>query len=384
MQIQYNEQIQSKQINNRQMHNKQIHNKQTNNKLIFNKHNIYSIIKCIAETAVFQKRTAYICVIYAALIYIMFLTRISAAAANNTGIVNTKHLKYTYSEMESDIYALQNKYQEYVHVNILGTTVDDRNIYEVVLGNPDADRCVMFQATVHAREYMCSQLVMKQIEYCLVNYEKKYNGESIHDILDKVCIHIVPMANPDGVTLAQKGIKGIRNKKLRKKLKKMPGISNPSNWKANARGVDLNRQFDYKFEKNRSLKKYACYAGYGGPGPASERESKALLYVVDTYNPKAVVNYHAMGNVIFHNYKADKATAKKTKRLTAKIKKLTGYSYLGTSPGPGFANYLNRKRGIPSTTVEIGMYTTPVPISQFPTVWKQNKNVMIAVAQMYE
>ena len=300
------------------------------------------------------------------------------------GIVNTRHQKYSYSEMEKDIYALQTQYQEYVHVNILGTTADKRNIYEVVLGNPDAPKCVMFQATVHAREYMCSQLVMKQIEYYLDNYEKEYNGESIHNILDKVCIHIVPMANPDGVTLAQKGTKGIRNKTLRKKLKRMPGISNPSNWKANARGVDLNNQFNYRFEKGKSLRKYARYAGYGGPRPVSERESKALLYVVDTYSPQAVVNYHAMGNVIFHNYRADKITAKKLKKLTAKIKKLTGYSYLETSPGPGLANYLNKKRHIPSTTVEIGMYTTPVPISQFSTVWKQNKNVMVAVAQMYE
>ncbi len=108
------------------------------------------------------------------------------------------------------------------------------------------------------------------------------------------------------------------------------------------------------------------------------------MYVVDTYNPRAVVNYHAMGNVIFHKYKGDKATMKGVEKLTSGIKKITGYSYLGTSPGPGFANYLVRKRRIPSTTVEIGKYTTPVPIGQFKTVWKQNKNVMAAVAKLYE
>ena len=330
-----------------------------------------------------MKKTA--CFFVTLLFIFLFVNiRFNTAKCKEKSIVNVKHQKYTYNEMENDVFELQSKYQEYIHVNILGTTADNRNIYEVVLGNPEADKCVMFQATVHAREYMCSQLVMKQIEYYLNNYEKKYKGESIHDILEKVCIHILPMANPDGVTLAQKGVKGIRDKTLRKKLKNMPGISNPSNWKANARGVDLNQQFDYKFKKGKSLKKNAGYAEYGGPRPVSERESKALLYVVNTYNPKAVVNYHAMGNVIFHNYKADKVTAKKTKKLTAKIKSITGYSYLGTSPGPGFANYLNKKRHIPSTTVEIGMYTTPVPIGQFKTVWKQNKNVMIAVAKMYE
>ncbi len=299
-------------------------------------------------------------------------------------IVNTRHMKYTYTEMVEDINELQMLYPDYVHVNVVGVTADNRDIYDVIIGNPDAQKCVMFQASCHAREYMCSQLVMRQMEYYLDNYESTYGGESYHEIFDKVCVHVVPMTNPDGVTIAQRGVKGIESVILRKKLRKMPGISNPSNWKANARGVDLNNQFDYRFKRNRSLKKYACYAGYGGPYPASEKESKALLYVVDTYNPRAVVNYHAMGNVIFHKYKGDKATMKEVEKLTSGIKKITGYSYLGTSPGPGFANYLVKKRRIPSTTVEIGKYTTPVPIGQFKTVWKQNKNVMAAVAKLYE
>lgn len=306
------------------------------------------------------------------------------ASDKNGKVVDVSHKKYTYNEMKKDIYTLQKKYSDYLNVNIIGTTVDNRDIYELVLGNPSAPKCVMFQATAHAREYMCSQLVMKQVEYYLDNYEKKYNKQSYHEIFDKVCVRIVPMTNPDGVTIAQKGINGIRNKKLRKKLKKMRGIGNPSRWKANARGVDLNRQFDYRFKKNKSLSKYACYAGYGGPRPASENESKALLYVVNTYKPKAVVNYHAMGNVIFHNYAGNKATKKKVVKLTSKIRSITGYSYISTSQSPGFANYLIKKKNIPSTTVEIGTNTTPVPISQFPTVWRQNKNVMAAVAQMYE
>lgn len=333
------------------------------------------------------QKTKLLIKIYSVLIFFLCMLvadsrlTLKAYAAN---IVNTRHQKYSYSEMVTDINELCNKYPDYVHANIIGVTADNRNLYEVVLGNPEAPKCIMIQATAHAREYMCSQLVMRQMEYYLDNYDDEYKDETYNDIFDTVCVHVIPMTNPDGVTIAQKGIKGIKNSSLRKKLKKMPGINNPSNWKANARGVDLNNQFNYKFRRNRSLKKYACYAGYGGPYPVSEKESKALLYVVNTYNPKAVVNYHAMGNVIFHNYKGNKATRKKVARLTSKMKKVTGYSYLGTSPGPGFANYLVRKKNIPSATVEIGMYTTPVPISQFKTVWKQNKNLMAAVAQMYE
>lgn len=337
----------------------------------------------MCDNLIMKKKSIY----YSVVVILLFLALggIHVQASDKNGkIVNVSHQKYTYSEMKKDIEALEKKYGDYLHVNIIGITADNRNIYELVLGNPEASKCVMFQATAHAREYMCSQLVMKQVEYYLDNYNKNYNGESYRDIFDKVCVHIVPMTNPDGVTIAQQGIKGIKSKSLRKKLKKMPGISNPSNWKANARGVDLNRQFNFKFEKGKSISKYARYAGYGGPSPASENESKALLYVVKEYSPKAVVNYHAMGNVIFHNYAGNKATKKKVAKLTSKIKSITGYSYLSTSPGPGFANYLIKKKNIPSTTVEIGKYTTPVPISQFSTVWKQNKNVMAAVAQMYE
>ena len=254
----------------------------------------------------------------------------------------------------------------------------------MVLGNPEADRCVLFQASMHAREYMCSQLVMKQVEYYLVNYDKTYNGESYREIFQNVCVHVVPMTNPDGVTISQRGIKGIRDRALRKKLKKMPGIKYAWNWKANARGVDLNNRCDYRIRRRKKLSKYARYAGYGGPYPVSENESKALIYVVNTYHPKAVVNYHAMGSAIFHNYAGDRTTKKKVARLTSKIRKITGYYYLSTSPGPGFANYLVKKKHIPATTVEIGRNSVPVPISQFKRVWRENKNVMAAVTKMYE
>ena len=101
-------------------------------------------------------------------------------------IVNTRHMKYTYTEMVEDINELQMLYPDYVHVNVVGVTADNRDIYDVIIGNPDAQKCVMFQASCHAREYMCSQLVMRQMEYYLDNYESTYDGESYHEIFDKV------------------------------------------------------------------------------------------------------------------------------------------------------------------------------------------------------
>lgn len=300
----------------------------------------------------------------------------------NGNIVSTTKQKYSYTDMQKDIKQLQKKYSEYVHVEVIGTTADKRNIYDVILGNPDAKKCVVFQASIHAREYMTSQLVMEQMEYYLDHYNKKYKNKTYKNIFDKVCVHVVAMSNPDGVTISQEGISGIRSTSLRKKLKKMYGARYTTIWKANARGVDLNNQFNNNF---KYIKKYknGAYAGYGGKKPVSEAESKALVKLVNNVEPKAVVNYHAMGNVIYCNYGASKKMQKKVYQLAGEIRGLTGYYYMGLDTAPGFANWLVCKRGIPSCTVEIGKSTTPVPIGQFRTVWKQNKDVMVATARLY-
>ena len=302
----------------------------------------------------------------------------------NSNIVSTTKEKYSYKDMQKDIQELERKYADYIDVAVIGKTVDNRSIYDVILGNPDAEKAVIFQASIHAREYMTSQLVMEQIEYYLDHYDEEYKKKTYRDIFDKVCVHVVAMSNPDGVTISQEGITGIRKDSLRKKLKKMYGANRTTVWKANARGVDLNRQFDYKF-KYKIKKKYkkGSYALYGGKKPVSENESQALVKLVKDVKPKAVVNYHAMGNVIYCNYGGKKKVQKKVYKLAGEIRSLTGYYYMGLDESPGFANWLVCKKKIPSCTVEIGKNKTPVPISQFNTVWKQNKEVMVAVARLY-
>lgn len=300
----------------------------------------------------------------------------------NGNIVSTTKQKYSYKDMKTDIKQLQKKYSDYVHVDVIGKTVDNRNIYDVILGNPDAKKCVVFQASIHAREYMTTQLVMEQMEYYLDHYNHKYKDKTYKTIFNNVCVHVVAMSNPDGVTISQKGIKGIRNAALRNKLKKMYGADRTAIWKANARGVDLNRQFDYRFKYVKKYKKGA-YALYGGRKPVSENESKALVQLVNKVNPKAVVNYHAMGNVIYCKYGASKKMQNKVYKLSSEIRSLTGYSYMGLNRDPGFANWLVCKKGIPSCTVEIGRHATPVPISQFKTIWQQNQDVMAAAARLY-
>lgn len=87
--------------------------------------------------------------------------------------------------------------------------------------------------------------------------------------LNKVAIHYVPSCNPDGTAISQKGFNAIRNKSLRNGLRRMGGSS--SKWKANARGVDLNRNWKVAFK--RPVK---GSSGYRGPKAASEKKYRHL------------------------------------------------------------------------------------------------------------
>ena len=225
----------------------------------------------------------------------------------NAAIVSGGKKNYSYKELKTDLKQLQKKYKDHCQVNVIGKTADKRNLYEVVIGNPNAKKHLLVIGNLHAREHMTVQLCMKQIEYYLNNYNKKINGKKVSATLNKVAIHYVPSCNPDGTAISQKGFNAIRNKSLRNGLRRMGGSS--SRWKANARGVDLNRNWKVAFKK--AGKKGS--SGYRGPKAASEKEVQALVKWVNrierTGKIAGVISYHSTGSILYGRC-ASRATKK--------------------------------------------------------------------------
>ena len=107
--------------------------------------------------------------------------------------VKSDSAKYTYKQMVKDLDRLKAEYSEFLTYSSLGKTADKRNVYEVVIGNKKAKKQVVVQATMHAREYINSLLVMQQIESICANYYTgTYNGKYYSEIFDKVGLRIVP------------------------------------------------------------------------------------------------------------------------------------------------------------------------------------------------
>ena len=142
-------------------------------------------------------------------------------------------------------------------------------------------------------------------------------------------------------------------------------VVNPDGLKAetrvNARKVDINRNFP---AKNWSGEDQGTRY-WGGPAPASEPETQAVIALLESYRPHKIVTLHApLLNV---NY--DGPAGELAKRMSA----LNGYPVepdIGY-PTPGsFGNYIGRERKVPTITLEF-------PEGPGGAMWLKNKTALL-------
>lgn len=321
------------------------------------------------------------------LIYFLVLTlsifsTISVNAQEiQTDIVNTSNHIYTYDEMVSDIVLLMKKYPRYISCSAAGMSLDNRNIWQIVIGNPQAPKAIYIQAGIHAREWMNCWMLMKQTEEILENWnEPVANDVTYADMFEQCAVYILPMVNPDGVTISQSGIEGIRDKQLRANLYKMKGASNPARWKANAAGVDLNRNFSVGWGEMVNTKVPASEF-YNGTEPFTEPEVLAVVNAFTSRHFDLAISYHSMEGAIYWNVGQTEELYEKTSELTKLINQVTGYRIGEESKPHGLDyNWMILDQGVPTVTIETGTVQCPLPYSQWKRIWKENKDVIKVLA----
>ena len=317
---------------------------------------------------------------------------ISFAGQLSNSIVKVTE-KYSYDQMCRDINSMKARYGSHLQVNTIGTSVDGRTLYELVIGNQNAPKHVLIHAGIHAREYMTPLLVMKQAEHLLAFYDSgSYQGRSLSDLLGNVAVHIVPMVNPDGITISQFGVSALRSSDLRQVVNqcyakdKADGRTSQAFdryltlWKANGRGVDLNQNFPALWDSITSGPSHASYANYKGTSALSEPESQALANLANSRTWAVTISYHSMGNLVYWDFAGNKVSAQ-SKALANLVTGLNGYRTNGSSGKGGFKDYVQIKDNpIPSLTIEVGGVACPMPVSEFGNVWNSNQMIVAAVA----
>ena len=309
--------------------------------------------------------------------------RSQAAGAN---IVDPS-LTYTYGVLTRDIRELAAKYPDLIEYKSIGRTLYGREIWAVGLGSGSAT--VFFNGSHHAREWLTTTLNMTMIEQYAAAYtaNREFEGYDVRDILGKTKIWFVPMVNPDGVTLQQTGLQSFPASVHRALIAMNDGSRSFKRWKANAQGVDPNRQYDANWRELVNNYHYPHWMGHKGTAPMTARENKAMIAFTYEIDPEIAVSYHSAGRILYWNFRTPAVNVARDKRLANIFTAFTGYSQVSPSynsnGGGGYTDWFIQNLGRPAFTPEIGIKNgeTHLPLSAFGEEWRRNKKIGLWIAQ---
>lgn len=285
---------------------------------------------------------------------------------------------YSYDQMMADLQAFAQSYPGAVELDSIGTSELRRDIPVLRIGDVNAEHQVLLQGAIHGREHMTAWLLMAMADYWMENgYTENPN----------VCFHVIPMTNPDGVIVSQSGKLDDYQMSLYS-ADRHAGYTGETVaeyaalWKANGRGVDLNRNFPAGWETidDRAVPSSMLYRG---ESPFSAAEAAALRDYTLSWDFDATLSYHASGCVIYWEYGTQQPVNDQSLALARALEAVTGYPPQGSDgvDGAGYKDWVMEELGIPSVTVEIGTAMAPLAERELYATFARNAGVIAAVAQ---
>lgn len=330
--------------------------------------------------------------------------------ANGASICSTKSVMYSYDQMVKELYFLTVQYGDYISMEILGNTMDERAIYEAVIGNANATKHVIIYYTLEGSDYIDSVLAMNQLEsYCKARKNgASYKNHTLDSIFEDVCIHVIPMANPDGTAVAQYGIDALRTDEARALVQAAydadvaAGRTTDSieiyakTYCANAAGVDLDKNFDIGWEEYVSGTDGPSASGYKGERALSELETQAIVNLAETVDAVAVIGYGTTGEKIEYGYGYEGPAEQGVSGLAdigmndlvSALASKTGYVATktplhGENSGGGAVEYFLHVKHIPAAKVMVGTGEAPLDVTEMSSIWKANSEIFQMIGNLY-
>lgn len=258
-------------------------------------------------------------------------------------------------------------------LDIIGKTYLGNKIFVVNKVFGEGFKWVIITGGIHAREHLSCDLICLFLNN--LNYMRflPYN------------ISVIPLLNPDGADLCINGLKNIKEKDRGKLLAINGGGKDFSLFKANARGVDLNNNFDADFENKFSNKTQPSAQGYYGEKPFSEPETSALRDWTKKLNPFLTISYHLKGEEIYFDFFQDKKRYGRDFAIAKIFSKSTGYIIKSTQDisSGGYKDWCVQKLKIPALTIELGedKFSHPFPQRELTNIYEKNKNIFNDIAE---
>lgn len=264
----------------------------------------------------------------------------------------------------------------------LSTSMLDREIPLIKLGH--GARGVLYVGAHHGMEWITAALLTVFAHDLCEGLEcnRRIGGLAIDLIFKTHTLYIVPMLNPDGVEYQIHGI--CEDNPLFERLLSMNGGSvDFSRWQANARGVDLNHNYDAGFSEYKKIEEESkipegAPTKYSGVAPESEVEVRALCDFIRFHDTlRGVMTLHTQGEEIF--YRTENIALPHTDAIAARLSRLCGYRRSiaeGASAYGGLTDWCVQKRNLPSFTVECGKGINPLPFSNLYSIYSTIRQML--------
>ncbi len=238
----------------------------------------------------------------------------------------------------------------------IGKSLSGRDLYLFKIGN--GAKQIFINGAHHGAEWLTAPCLVRFAEDCQQAMQKNRRlcEFNVKALSATATLHILPMVNPDGIEIS---------------------AHNPEKvWQSNARGVDLNHNYDAGFSAYKKLEKeQGITAGttrYSGMYPESEPEIRAVCDYVRSNAFDMCIALHSQGEVIYYDY------GKNTPPCSYSIcKALCAESGYLPDKTEGFASYggLNdwfvTQYKKPAFTIEIGKGKNPLPGYLFDSIYQK-------------
>ena len=204
---------------------------------------------------------------------------------------------------------------------VIGYSFKGRAIFAFHVGDLSG-RQYLSSYAIHGREWITARLAMEHIKH-----PTEEGG------------WIIPLVNPDGAVMCQSG---------------------QPMWKANARGVDINVNFDADWGMGRLNTRVRGPSNCIGDRPFSESESRALALFTRQIKPYVTFSFHTKGEEIYWEF-----NGRGNKRGAELLAESTGYAVRKiTGSAGGYKDWCIQKLNIPAYTIECGSDSLAHPITR--------------------
>ena len=297
-----------------------------------------------------------------------------------TSIVVNVNRPYTYSALNEDIAVLLEIYP-FLKLEQAATSVMGKEIMALTIGN--GARRVHMNGAIHANEWITAPVLVRFLnEYALaVTTGENIRGLDMRPFYALTQLLVIPIVNPDGVDLV---IQGPPNEEPYRSnvLQINEGSESFSGWKANIRGVDLNKQFPALWERDAVQgPQQPAPRDYSGTAPLTEPEVQGLAEITRRMNFDHVLAFHTQGKVIYWGF--EQLEPPRSEAMANEFARVSGYSavqYVNSTAG--YKDWFIQTWRRPGFTIELGEGTNPLPLSQLEEIYDAALGIMLAA--LYE